>query len=266
MLKVFTFEMCLKYFWVIWKAIVRNKTWMDLLFGFAFVGNETFSRLIFVSGKTDRVSNPSAARSHRQWERPFYGVNVGAILWPYQEHPQQQHQHDMHGCLCAAGGTCVSMAAFGSATSGGVAGAGSDASVGVPGLPGGVNRCLAVHGGDPPCDPPTGSPLSIGTSTLICGQSQANGTTVNNVVAKNAKGRRTRSSSRARTRDRQTAQGGASFFLFWPCFVLHAYAYKLRPRSYSVYQLSSTQNITLLETFSLQINFSRVRIRRVDCI
>lgn len=90
---------------------------------------------------------------------------------PYQEHPQQQHQHDMHGCLCAAGGTCVSMAAPGSATSGGVAGAGSGTSVGVPGLPGGVNRCLAVHGDDPPCDPPTGSPLSIGTSTLICEKS-----------------------------------------------------------------------------------------------
>jgi len=54
------------------------------------------------------------------------------------------------------------MAAFGSATSGGT----GSGSVGVLGFPGGVNLCLAVHGGDPPCDP-TGSPLSIGTSTLI---------------------------------------------------------------------------------------------------
>lgn len=78
-----------------------------------------------------------------------------------QEHPQQQHQQDMHGCLWAVV-TCVSMAAFGSATSGGT----GSGSVGVLGFPGGVNLCLAVHGGDPPCDP-TGSPLSIGTSTLI---------------------------------------------------------------------------------------------------
>jgi len=54
------------------------------------------------------------------------------------------------------------MAVFGSATSGGT----GSGSVGVLGFPGGVNLCLAVHGGDPPCDP-TGSPLSIGTSTLI---------------------------------------------------------------------------------------------------
>jgi len=59
------------------------------------------------------------------------------------------------------------MAAFGSATSGGT----GSGSVGVLGFPGGVNLCLAVHGGDPPCDP-TGSPLSIGTSTLICENQQ----------------------------------------------------------------------------------------------
>jgi hypothetical protein len=54
------------------------------------------------------------------------------------------------------------MTAFGSPTSGGT----GSGSIGVLGFPGGVNLCLAVHGGDPPCDP-TGSPLSIGTSTLI---------------------------------------------------------------------------------------------------
>lgn len=84
------------------------------------------------------------------------------VFVAYQEHPQQQHQQDMHGCLCVTG-TCGSTTAVGSAASGGT----GSGVVGVLGLPGGVNLCLAVHGGDPPCDP-TGSPLSIGASTLIC--------------------------------------------------------------------------------------------------
>lgn len=84
------------------------------------------------------------------------------LLYSYQEHPQQQHQQDMHGCLWAVG-IGVSMTAFVSATSGGT----GSGSIGVLGFPGGVNLCLAVNGGDPLCDP-TGSPLSSGTSTLIC--------------------------------------------------------------------------------------------------